>query len=452
MDRIRNPREILVRLLQELIKNACVNDGSGADESRSAETLKRFFSGYGLQADILEKVPGRGSLVLRIPGSDPAAPALAFMGHTDVVPAKATDWQRDPFGAELVDGEIWGRGTVDMLNMTASQAVGFAEAVTKHGPFPGDLLFLALADEEASGTCGARWLTEEHWDTVACDYMVSEIGGFFIPGRNGVNAAMGIGEKGVAWIRLKARGISGHGSIPFGSQNAVDTLLRAGGKLRRLRFPHRGGTLFRDMSRAAAGSCTEELLLNLPFIRDRVITRIFQRSPGAARWLHAASRTTLSIGILQGGSKINVIPGEAHMDLDIRIIPGEDLDTVLKQLRSVLGGLQNKVEIEVLEYFPPGISSASGPLFQASRMLLRDVCPDAGISPILISGATDGRFWRRRGTRVYGFSIFSDEMTLDRFSAMLHGVDERISLKSLYRSLEYYTRLPGVFFANRKAG
>ncbi|WP_319415398.1 M20/M25/M40 family metallo-hydrolase [Marispirochaeta aestuarii] len=448
----RNPREVLVRLLQELIRNSCVNNGNGGNESRSAESLRRFFQGYGLKADIFEKVPGRGNLVLRVPGTDPAAPALAFMGHTDVVPAEAADWKRDPFGGELLDGEVWGRGTVDMLNMTAAQAVGFAEAITRNGPFPGDLLYLALADEEASGTYGARWLTDEHWDAVACDYMVSEIGGFFISGRRGESAALGIGEKGVAWIRLTARGVPGHGSIPFGSSNAIDTLMQAGERLGHLHFPHRPGHLFRSMARGASASLWEELFLRMAPLRGLGLKRIYRRSPGAARWLHAASSTTSSIGIIGGGSKINVIPGEAHLDLDIRIIPGEDLDTVLKRLKSRLWGLKKRIEIEVLEYFPPTISPASGPLVEASSLLLKDLRSDADILPILISGATDGRFWRRRGTRVYGFSLFGDEMTLDRFSGMLHGVDERISLSSLYRSLEYYTRLPGVFFSGSKGG
>jgi len=452
MGHTRNPRESLVQLLQELIRNSCVNDGQSGNESRSADTLYRFFKTYGLKAEILEKAPGRGNLVLRIPGTDPVAPSLAFMGHTDVVPADVMDWQRDPFGAELVNGEVWGRGAVDMLNMTASQAVGFAEAISRYGPFPGDLLYLALADEEASGTYGARWLTDEHWEAVACDYMVSEIGGFFIPGRRGIRVALGVGEKGVAWIRLKARGIPGHGSIPFGSSNAVDTLIQAGDRLRRLRFRHHRGPLFSGMSRVLSDTWTEELLLKLPSSRNGIFKRIYKRSTGAARWLHAASSTTSSIGIIQGGSKINVIPGEAHLDLDIRVIPGEDLDTVMERLKSRLRGLENSIEIEVLEYFPPTLSPASGSLVEASSLLLKEYRPDADMLPILISGATDGRYWRRRGTRVYGFSLFGDEMNLDRFSSMLHAADERISLTSLYRSLDYYTRLPGIFFSNWKNG
>ena len=130
------PSERLVLLLQELIRNACVNDGHSCSESRSVASLLSFFEEYGLEGTVLAKESGRENLILRVPGTDPEAPSLAFMGHTDVVPADGADWDHDPFGGELLNGEVWGRGAVDMLNMTAAQAVGFAEAVTKHGPFP----------------------------------------------------------------------------------------------------------------------------------------------------------------------------------------------------------------------------------------------------------------------------------------------------------------------------
>ncbi len=439
-------RTRLTTLLQELIRNRCVNDGHSGNEALSARTLQRFFLEYGINVEIFSRKEGRDNLIVRVPGTDPRAPSLAFMGHLDVVPASPEDWIRDPFGGEIADDEVWGRGAVDMLNMTASQAVGFAEAVRKHGPFPGDLLYIALADEEASGKYGARWLTDHHWDKVACDVMVSEIGGFYIQGRRGRHAVLGVGEKGVAWLRVTTRGVPGHGSIPFGARNAADDLIALGYKLAEARPRVHTGKIYRGMVRASAGSLFEELLLFSPFTQSQGLHRLAKRNPGAAKWLHAASRTTVSTGMIQGGSKINIIPDVAHMDLDIRLIPGESLESAMAVVHHAAMAAGVDAELEVLEFFPPTISDREGPFVEASAALLRKNVDDAEILPILVGGATDGRFWRHRGTQVYGFTLFDKKMTMDRFSKLIHGRNERISLESLALSLEYYTELPGQFF------
>ncbi len=437
----------LTSLLQELIRNRCVNDGHHCNEAVSAASLKRFFSEYGIEAEIFSKKEGRDNLVVRIPGTDPDAPSLAFMGHLDVVPASPEDWKLDPFGGELAHGEVWGRGAVDMLNMTASQAVGFAEAVKKHGAFPGDLLYIALADEEASGKYGARWLTDHHWDKVSCDVMVSEIGGFYIQGRRGKHAVLGVGEKGVAWLRVITRGVPGHGSIPYGAKNAVDDLVSLSCKLAEASPRLRMGSIYRGMVKASSGNLAEALLLNTPLTQAAGLSRLAARNPGAAKWLHAASLTTVSTGMIQGGSKINIIPDTAYMDLDIRLVPGESLESAMALVHRAARSAGVDAELEVLEFFPPTISESEGPFFDASASLLKKNVEDAELLPILVGGATDGRFWRRKGTRVYGFTLFDKKMTMDRFSKLIHGRNERISLDSLALSLEYYTKLPGEFFA-----
>ena len=163
-------------LLVQLIRNACVNDGtpdSGA-EVRSVETLADYLGERGLE---FEPHPGRRSSLYRVPGTDPTAPSLMLMGHLDVVPVTEEGWSRDPFVGERHDGFVWGRGAVDMLNQTAAMAAVFRRHLRgEERRLPGDLLFLAVADEEAGGRLGARWLVEQHWDEVACDYLLTEIG------------------------------------------------------------------------------------------------------------------------------------------------------------------------------------------------------------------------------------------------------------------------------------
>lgn len=434
-----------VSLLQRLIRNACVNDGKSCDESRSVRTLTEFFSSAGLSPEVLAKAPGRENLILRIPGTDPNAPSLAFMGHTDVVPAMSEEWRRDPFAAEIVDGEIWGRGAVDMLNMTAAQAAGFAAAAAE-GRYPGDLLYLALADEEASGIYGAAWLTGEHWDKVRCDYMVSEIGGFFLDGYRGKSAAIGVGEKGVAWLRITTSGRPGHGSMPYGSRNAADELLLAAAAVKRMQPELAISSLYRDMAAACAADPGEARRLSSPDEREQALAELFSRNPGTARFLDAASRVTVSLGRISAGEKINMIPEKAALELDLRIPPGVNFDSCLDALRRELKRSVPEAELEILEYFPATLSPAESPLVAASAELLRRQIPEAELQPILISGASDGRFWRKRGTAVYGFSLFDEEMSMDRFSTMIHGRDERISVGSMERSFDYFCRLPKAFF------
>ena len=177
----------LVPLLQELIRNQCVNDGTPASgqEIRSARTLEAFFQRYGIECEIMESAPGRANLIARIPGTEPSAPSLAYMNHLDVVPANEENWTSSPFGGDVRGGYVWGRGALDMLGTTVTQAAAFAELVKHQGRLPGDFLFLAVADEEASGRLGARWLVENHWDKIRADYMVTELGGFFSTGESG---------------------------------------------------------------------------------------------------------------------------------------------------------------------------------------------------------------------------------------------------------------------------
>src|SRR5947199_8302369 len=214
-----------VELLQQMIRNQCVNDGSVASgqEVRTTDVLRAYLGGAGLDLEVYEPdgAPGRASLVARIEGTDPAAPTLCLMGHTDVVPVTPEHWTRDPFGGELVDGEVWGRGAVDMLNLTASQAVAL-RALARRGWRPrGTLVYLACADEEAGGALGAGYMCKRHWDALRADYLLTENGGTVSGHGDELSVTVHVGEKGVAWRRLRIKGTPGHGSMPYGADNAL---------------------------------------------------------------------------------------------------------------------------------------------------------------------------------------------------------------------------------------
>ncbi|MGH2725508.1 MAG: M20/M25/M40 family metallo-hydrolase, partial [Actinomycetota bacterium] len=188
-------------LLQHLIRNGCVNDGTpgSGQEVRNADLLESYLEGSGFDMQRFEALPNRPSLVARIEGSDPDAPSLMLMGHTDVVPVNADGWTHDPFGGELLDGEVWGRGAVDMLNLTASMAVAIRE-IGRGGFSPrGDLIYLAVPDEEAAGTYGAKWLVDNELDAVRTDYVVTEMGGFRFAGQGPPKVPVMVAEKGTYW-------------------------------------------------------------------------------------------------------------------------------------------------------------------------------------------------------------------------------------------------------------
>ena len=213
-------------LLQELIRNACVNDGTpdSGDEVRNADLLQTYLEGAGLDVERFDSRPGRTSIVARIEGTDPTAPTLCLMGHTDVVPVNPDGWSRDPFGGELIDGEVWGRGAIDMLNITSSMAVAFRRLATEGFRPKGTLIYFGVADEEAGGHWGAEYMIDEHWDAVGADYVLTETGGWSAVGRDGVrHVTVNVAEKGLAWRRLRVHGTPGHGSMPYGADNALIT-------------------------------------------------------------------------------------------------------------------------------------------------------------------------------------------------------------------------------------
>ncbi|HSB60644.1 MAG TPA: M20/M25/M40 family metallo-hydrolase, partial [Vicinamibacteria bacterium] len=215
-------------LLRTLIRNGCVNTGeaSSGQEARSVDALEDFFAGSGLSCERYTSEPGRTSLITRIEGSDRQAPTLLLMGHTDVVSVSPSGWQRDPFGAELVDGIVWGRGAIDMLNLTATMAVATRHLARSGFKPRGTLIYLAVADEEAGGALGAGHLVEREPEAVRCDYVITENGGVPIPTPTGYRLRVSVGEKGGNWRRLVVRGTPGHGSRPFRTDNALVTAAR----------------------------------------------------------------------------------------------------------------------------------------------------------------------------------------------------------------------------------
>jgi acetylornithine deacetylase/succinyl-diaminopimelate desuccinylase-like protein len=419
-------------LLQTLIRSRCVNDGDAdsGHESRNTDVLRAYLEGPGVELQEYESRPGRTSLVARLEGSDPAAPTICLMGHTDVVPVNPDGWTKDPFGGEVVDGEIWGRGALDMLYQTATQAVAFRHLVREGMRPRGTLIYFAVPDEEAGGTWGARWMIDHHWDAIACDYLLTELAGVVMPTPAGPRVTVTVAEKGIAWRRLRVRGTPGHGSMPYGADNAV---VKAAEIVRRIeaRRPRAGlGEVWRETVAAYGFDRSLEARLLEPTTVFDALADIPDRD--TATVLHACSHTTISPNVVHGGVKSNVIPDTVEIDLDIRTLPGITGDEVDAELRDLIGDdLAPHVVISRLQDDESTASPISNEMWDALARRAAAAHPGSSLLPQLEIGATDARFFRAKGTVAYGTGLFSAGLTYEDMVSRFHGNDERIDVDSL---------------------
>jgi acetylornithine deacetylase/succinyl-diaminopimelate desuccinylase-like protein len=425
-------------LLQELIRNACVNDGTpeSGEEVRNADLLQHYLEGGGLDVQRFDSRPGRTSIVARIEGSDPAAPALCLMGHTDVVPVNPDGWSEDPFGGELIDGEVWGRGAIDMLNITSSMAVAFRQLATEGFRPKGTLIYFGVADEEAGGKWGAEYMIDHHWDAVGAQYVLSESGGWSNVGHDGTRrVTFHVAEKGIAWRRLRVTGTPGHGSMPYGADNA---LITAAEVVRRLvAFRPRPNLDDLWQARLDALDLPDELRAALTD-PARIADAIASLPPAYARVAHACSHTTISPNVIHGGQKTNTIPDVIDIDVDMRTVPGDTSEVVDRYLAEALGDLADRVEVSSLQAFEATRSPTDNPLWEALRRRTQAVYPGAKLVPGLITGGTDSRFYRAKGSVAYGAALFSPTVTLEQFASRFHGNDERIDVESLGMSTDLW--------------
>lgn len=429
-----DPTGEVTDLLQHLIRNACVNDGTveSGHEVRSADVITQYLGGSGLDVERYSPAPGRESVVARIEGSDPSAPTLLLMGHTDVVPANPQGWQRDPYGGELVDGEVWGRGAIDMLNLTASMAVATRRLAASGFTPRGTLVYLAVADEEALGTWGAGHLVAHERDAVAADYVITESGGFQVPTANGPRLPVIVGEKGSYWCTIRVPGTPGHASQPYRTDNALVTAAEVVRRLAEFRPP----TMIHDTWRRFV----DGVFPGVPELTDaeQLVPLCDSLPLATARQAHACTHTTFAPTIIRGGTKTNVIPDEVSIEVDIRTLPGQRAADVERMLADALGDLHDGVEITSSDDNESTASPHETPLWDSLARVTGRMVEGSALVPFLTVGATDARFFRRAGSVAYGFGLFSRRMTFEDYGAMFHGNDERVDTESLRMSTELW--------------
>lgn len=414
-----DPASEVVDLCRDLIRIDTTNfgDHSGPGERKAAEHVATLLDEVGIESKLVEQTPGRTSLVAHWGGGD--GDALLLHGHLDVVPAAAEDWQVDPFAGEIRNGYLWGRGTVDMKDFDA-MLLSVVRARTRAGRVPERPVVLAFtADEEAGGMHGAKVLVDDHADELAhCTEAVGEVGGFSTTVRGRRVYMIEAAEKGMAWMKLTARGRAGHGSM-LNPENAVTRLSAAVARIGAHEWPVRltptMETLLATIGELAGVEATPDNA-----------EALVEEFGSTARMLGAVIRNTANPTMLDAGYKVNVVPTEATAYVDGRFLPGFE-DEFFQTMAELTG---EGIDTSFVSNQQPWETPYAGSLVDAMNRSLLAEDPDALVAPYLMSGGTDAKHFRALGMASYGFSPLRLPADLD-FTALFHGVDERVPTDAL---------------------
>ncbi len=416
----------VVQLCRSLIQIDSSNPTS--NERKAAEWVGLQLSDAGLQPEIFESSPGRASVVARWSGTDPHRDPLLIHGHLDVVPANADDWQVDPFAAEIRDGCIWGRGAVDMKDMDAMVLAVLRDWVRQGKRPPRDIVLAFVADEEAGGLYGAHFLVDRHRELFeGCTEAVSEVGGYSMTIGGQRLYAIQTAEKGIAWLRLVAKGRAGHGSM-LNDDNAVTTLAEAVARVGRHSFPIELSDTVKQFLREICHA------LDIPFAEDDIESVLDKLGP-LAKMIGATVRHTVNPTMLDAGYKQNVIPGEAHAYLDGRFLPGGE-DEFMAEIARLVGP---EVAVEIVQRQIALETGFDGDLVAAMTAAILAEDPDGRVVPYCMSGGTDAKAFSELGIRGFGFSPLRLPPDLD-FMGLFHGIDERVPIDGLHFGVRALSR------------
>ncbi len=417
-------RQEVTELLQELIRVDTVNPPG--NETRASDVLERYLSRNGVPTRRLAKTPERANLVARLEGGD--GPGIVLLAHTDTVLADPSEWSRDPWSGDLVDGEVWGRGALDMKGHAAAATVALASLAREGIRPPGDVVLALTADEAVGNDFGASWLAREHPALVRAGYGLNEGGGerCVFGGRTYYLCA--VGEKATAPFRLRLRGRSGHASDPYSADNA---LLRAGPVLDALARLEPPRSLIPEV-RELLGT----ILGDVPPV-DEALDRAADLHPLAAQLVAPLLSATLSPTMIEASRKRNVIPGSCVIEVDCRLLPGQAPAEVEALLRAGLPG-EWEIEWVAAEQVGGTRSPMDGHLWDGLQTWVERVDPGARVAPVVCAGFTDSHYLRTHlGVTMYGFFPLR-AMAPELAASLIHSADERIAVDDLELGVDLF--------------
>jgi acetylornithine deacetylase/succinyl-diaminopimelate desuccinylase-like protein len=421
-------RSEAIRHLQTLLRVDTTNPPG--NETAAAEYIAAACRAEGIEAEVLESAPGRGNVVARLRAERPTGRPVLLLGHTDVVGVEREQWTRDPFGGELVDDWLWGRGALDMKSQVAGELAAFLELKRQGVPLTRDVILAAVADEETGGEFGAAWLWQHHRDLIDAEYAINEGGGTATEIGGHRFYLCQAGEKGASRLRIVARGEPGHASVPLD-----DTAMkRLGEALVRLHAWEPETTLtapMRQMLQTMAGALGGEVggQIEALLVGDTPTWEQLRRLPlneAELAMLRASTRNTAVPTLLHGGHRINVIPSEVTLDLDGRILPGVDPDEWRDAVQAVVG---DDVAVELMSRESGIAADPASPFFDAIGATMAGLDPSALVVPYLLTGGTDAA--HLPDIKVYGYFPFEPTDRIQTYAKLIHGHDERIHVDDL---------------------
>ncbi len=383
------------------------------NERVAADYYANVLGSYGVDSVIRESAPTRASLVARLLGRDSSKPGLLLSSHTDVVPVEPKHWTRPPFSAEIADGCLWGRGSVDMKPKCAMDLVAVT-ALKRVGIQPQiDLVLAAVADEEAGSELGAKFLVERYPELIRAGYVLNEIGGFTVHLGDLRFYPIQVAEKGYVTVKMTVNAAPGHGSMP------------------------RRDTAIEKMAELITKIVSTPMRQRVTPLMAQTLKSLGVSTDPAPPLFRPMLSNTVSPTILRAGYKDNVIPGEASVILDGRTLPGEDPESFMAELRAIVGP---EPSFELVKTAPPAETTVDTPLYDLMKRKLEAADPGARALPWMIPGATDNKFYAQLGMACYGFMPVKLEPHMP-FGSLFHSNDERIPIEGFFWGLRVYVDL-----------
>jgi acetylornithine deacetylase/succinyl-diaminopimelate desuccinylase-like protein len=431
---LKEVEEEVTQLLCDLIRINTTNPPG--NETAAANYIAQYLGKEDFKTETIESAPGRGSVITRLKGTG-EKPSLLLLSHLDVVPANPQEWTVDPFGGIIKDGYVYGRGALDIKSMTVIEIVTMELLKKNNIKLKGDVVLAATADEEKGGEEGAGYVLRNHREKIWCPYVLNEGGGLAIPAKKGYVFPVQTAEKGILWLKIKAKGTPGHGSMPNMADNAV---LRMNKVINRLRG-YKPETIYvatlkeflSEISRKDPElQETFSRLLANPRQSEQILDELARKDMALAEEIRPRTKMTIAPTMIHGGVKENIIPSDCEAVFDCRILPGQSLDETVDLIKGLLKDVGlDKLSFEFLQAHGGSESTTDTPLYSTITSVLREFEPGCGVTPMLTTGGTDSRFFRESGSVCYGFQPMIPDEPNDQLEKRIHGVDERITIANL---------------------
>jgi acetylornithine deacetylase/succinyl-diaminopimelate desuccinylase-like protein len=431
---LNSVKQEVTQLLRELIRIDTTNPPG--NETKSASYLAQYLANEGFKTEIIESAPGRGNVITRLKGTG-EKPSLLLLSHLDVVAANPNEWSVDPFAGVVKDGYVYGRGAYDMKSMTAIEIMVIKLLKKNNVKLKGDIVLAGTADEEQGGEGGTGYLLQHHREKVWCPYVINEGGGLAIPSKKGYVFPVQTAEKGILWLKIKAKGTPGHGSTPNMADNAVLRMNKVIDKLENYQpqtiyVPTLKQFLAEMAKQDPELEETFSRLLSNPRQSEQILDELAKKDRALAEEIRPRTKMTIAPTMIHGGVKENIIPSDCEAVFDCRILPGQSVTETVDLIKGLLKDVGlDKLSFEFLQAHGGSESVLDTPLYSTIASVLKEFEPGCGVTPTLTTGGTDSRFFRENGSICYGFQPMIPDEPNDKLEMRMHGIDERITIENL---------------------